>query len=57
MSEQEEFAEQGRAYNSLKKSKANIATIRASLLRYSQRLQETNSFLKEFPNGPTRRRC
>jgi hypothetical protein len=52
VSESEKFEKQGRAHAGLKEARANAATLHASLLRYSQRLDETNAYLKQFLSDP-----
>lgn len=52
MSDSEKFEEQGRAHAALKEAKANSATLRAALLRHSQRLGEMSAFIKQFLADP-----
>jgi hypothetical protein len=52
MSDSEKFAEQGRAHAALKEANGNAATVRASLLMYSKRLEEMSGFLKRFIGDP-----
>lgn len=52
MSDAESYEAQGRAHAELKDARSKVATLRASLLAYSRRLEETSSFLKTFLADP-----
>ncbi len=52
MSESEKYEAQGRAHAELKIAKSTAATVRASLLSYSERLEEFNKFVKQFLKDP-----
>jgi hypothetical protein len=52
MSESEKYEAQGRAHAELKVAKSNAATIRASLLSYSKRLEEISKFVNQFLSDP-----
>lgn len=52
VSESEKYEVQGRAYAELKIAESNAATIRISLIAYSERLKGFDSFLKQFLSDP-----
>ena len=52
MSEEEKFAEQGRAYAELKRTRSNVATIASSLARAAELFQQIGSALEKFLANP-----